>query len=92
MKRDWQQIEKDFIEWDNESHSNASQRQILDWFKDRFNSLSQPPQAELIAKMERLVTNFKILSHTKDIGLKNTCEIKILELESEIEQLKKEIR
>ena len=31
----WIQIEKDFIEWDNASHSNASQRQILDWFKEK---------------------------------------------------------
>lgn len=32
----WQQIEQDFIKWDNETHSNASQRQVLDWFKERF--------------------------------------------------------
>lgn len=32
----WQSIESDFIKWDNETHSNASQRQILDWFKERF--------------------------------------------------------
>ena len=34
----WNQIEKDFIAWDNEGHSNASQRQILDWFKDRLRA------------------------------------------------------
>lgn len=34
-KQEWGQIEKDFIEWDNATHSNASQRQILDWFKER---------------------------------------------------------
>jgi len=32
----WDIIEKCFIEWNNETHSNASQRQILDWFKSRF--------------------------------------------------------
>lgn len=34
-QNNWKQIEKDFIEWDNATHSNASQRQILDWFKKR---------------------------------------------------------
>lgn len=38
---DWNQIEKDFIEWDNSTHSNASQRQILDWFKERFKIESE---------------------------------------------------
>lgn len=31
---DWDELKKEFILWDNEGHSNASQRQILDWFKE----------------------------------------------------------
>jgi hypothetical protein len=37
---EWQQIEKDFIEWDNTGHSNASQRQILNWFKKRLKEVN----------------------------------------------------
>ena len=36
----WKQIEHDFIVWDKKGNFNASQRQILNWFKVRFNSLN----------------------------------------------------
>lgn len=32
----WNQIERDFIEWDIQGRFSATQRQILDWFKERF--------------------------------------------------------
>lgn len=35
---EWNKIEREFIEWDNATHSNASQRQILDWFKEKNHS------------------------------------------------------
>jgi hypothetical protein len=46
-KTDWKQIEKDFIEWDNEGHSNASQRQILNWFEKRFSQKFKKLEQEL---------------------------------------------
>lgn len=56
---EWQQIEKDFVEWDNATHSNASQGQIMDWFKKRLFASQSPalpemPDSELveIAKQE----------------------------------------
>ena len=42
----WKEIEKDFIAWDNEGHSNASQRQILDWFNKRLQPIAQPSPVE----------------------------------------------
>ena len=39
--KDWKQIEHDFLEWDNETHSNASQRQILDWFRERLEKQAE---------------------------------------------------
>jgi hypothetical protein len=50
----WNKIERDFVEWDNSTHSNASQRQILDWFKERFKS-----ESKLIAKLEEVVISIK---------------------------------
>ena len=47
---EWSKIEKDFIEWDNSTHSNASQRQILDWFKERIASQFAPLSKEAIEK------------------------------------------
>ena len=32
---EWYKIREDFIAWDNEGHSNASQKNILDWFEER---------------------------------------------------------
>ena len=29
----WNKIEREFVKWDNAGHSNASQREILDWWK-----------------------------------------------------------
>ena len=31
--RDWDNIEKEFVEWDKENGFNSSQRDILNWFK-----------------------------------------------------------
>ncbi|MDD5013580.1 MAG: hypothetical protein PHW73_00575 [Atribacterota bacterium] len=36
VQTNWLNIEHDFIAWDNATNSNASQRQILDWFKKKF--------------------------------------------------------
>jgi hypothetical protein len=33
---EWNEIEAEFINWDNKDNFSASQRQILDFFKKRF--------------------------------------------------------
>ncbi|KKK75089.1 hypothetical protein LCGC14_2877250 [marine sediment metagenome] len=32
----WEEIEKEFIKWDKKGKFTASQRGILNWFKDKF--------------------------------------------------------
>lgn len=44
--------ESDFIEWDNAGHSNASQRDIINWFKERFL-----PEQESKSALEVLKNN-----------------------------------
>ncbi len=75
----WDQIEKDFIEWDNEGHSNASQRQILNWFMVRLlpveSTLSdeeiekQFPIIEIDEDLESDASNQQLISE-----LRNLCK------------------
>ena len=47
----WEQIEKEFIEWDKKGRFIASQRQILNWFKNKLSqteSIPNIPTAEEI--------------------------------------------
>jgi hypothetical protein len=46
---------------------------------------------KLIEKLKGLILNYKILHKTFDMGVINTCSIKIEKLESEIAALEKEI-
>jgi beta-lactamase class D len=66
-KSEWLQIEQDFIEWDNKTHSNASQRQILDWFKERFNTIqSEPINQKLLDALRELTVRSRIYLPTDE--------------------------
>lgn len=43
-KEQWKQIEDDFKEWDEKGKFNASQRNILDWFKPIIEDLIKQTQ------------------------------------------------
>jgi hypothetical protein len=71
--KDWNIIERDFIEWDNSTHSNASQRQILDWFKEHLIPESGQTNEEYLAEcIEKAEPN---LSKIKDVD-KELAEIR----------------
>jgi hypothetical protein len=74
--KDWNIIERDFIEWDNSTHSNASQRQILDWFKEHLIPESGQTNEEYLAEcIEKAEPN---LSKIKDVD-KELAEIRGIE-------------
>jgi len=66
---DWSQIEKDFIEWDNEGHSNASQRDILNWLKERFTPVTVlPGRGRIIEVVNSVYDEWLTAVTTKSLG------------------------
>ena len=65
-KEQWNTIERKFVEWDNATHSNASQRQIMDWFREKYFELASQPKpsdqdiAEWADGIERCGTSYNI--------------------------------
>ena len=54
----WKEIEKSFVDWDNSTHSNASQRQIMDWFREKFFEFASQQTAvkdELLKAKDELI-------------------------------------
>jgi len=62
----WYGIKNEFIAWDNEGHSNASQRQILDWFESKLSPAKVLTDEEIEkwavkAETVYLLTNAKLI-------------------------------
>jgi len=46
----------------------------------------------IIEKQDKIILNYKIISKTKDKGIINTCNLKILKFESELSALKDKLK
>jgi hypothetical protein len=69
-QKDWKQIESEFIKWDNATHSNASQRQILDWFRDKFIEQESQPRksAEIFQHCHQCGNDWSKELHCRECG------------------------
>ena len=68
-KEQWKEIEQEFVAWDNATHSNASQRQIMDWFKIKFFEYASQFQQ----KAQQPITD-EILGNDKSWPLKDVLD------------------
>jgi len=84
-KTEWLKIEKEFIEWDTEGGFNFSQRQIMDWFKIKFNDRT--------SKLEELVGLYEELRPMvhKVCGVSEEEIIRADHLRQKISELRKEL-